>query len=511
MPAAITEFVNVSVLVEAPVVQGFGFGSLLGVFEHDVSLQRQMGPYFSLKDMTDAGFTLLAAPEVYYWGQAVFSQANAVDQVIIGRRIPITGSTASKVWQVDITGPTFVDETVDFNDGGAGDWDVFPALEAVGDYAAFGFPEQFVKLTVDSTGGTAGVDGVVQWEYWNGTAWTALDNVVDGTSSFTAALGSGQEVSWDLPTDWMPLTLGGSGGDLFYVRARITTVYTTNPAYSQGTVAGDGGYTQALDAILAFDPTSFYFINIESRVVDDISEAAAWTEAQSSGDYPKFYIGQSNQADWINGNPGNIGQELADLGYKKTALWYHATSSGSADGYLDGAISSVGGGFDLDGVAGVGTWFGKILSGITFDELTSTQAANVFATNGNIYGRNFTVSFTSKGTTAFGAPYFIDVATTLDWTKQRMQEALLSALVSSPTKIPYTNAGMNTIAGFIQQVLDLGVSAGHFSPDEPPTLTFPDVRTVSAAKKQAREADFSATVVLAGAIQKVNLTVYVSF
>lgn len=509
MPAAITEFVNVSVLVEAPVAEGFSFGALLGVFEHDISLDRQMGPYFSLKDMTDAGFTSTAAPEVYYWGQAVFSQANSVDQVVIGRRIPTTGSAASRVWQVDISGPTFVNETTDFNDGGAGDWDVFPALEAIGDYAAFGFVERFEKLTVNSTGGTAGVDGVVVWEYWNGSAWTALANVVDGTSSFTAALGAGQEVSWDLPTDWETLELNGSGGALFYVRARITTVYTTNPAYSQGTVGGDGDYTQAMDAILAWDPTSFYYVNIESRVVDDISAVAAWAESQS--EFPKFYVAQSNQADWINGNPGNIGQELKDLGYKKTALWYHATNSGSANGYLDGAISSVGGGFDLDGVAGVGTWFGKTLSGVTFDDLTSTQAANVFETNGNIYGRNFSISFSAKGTTALGAPYFIDVSTTLDWTKQRMQEALLSATTSSPTKIPYTNAGMNTIAGFIQGVLDLGVSAGHFSGDEPPTLTFPDVRTVSVAKKQSRVADFTATVVLAGAIQKTNLTVYVEF
>lgn len=151
------------------------------------------------------------------------------------------GNKAAQVWQVDAdAGPAFSDQTTDFNDAGAGDWVVFPATDAVGDYAAIGLSFPFNKLILTSVGGTQGVGGVVVWEYWNGSAWTALSGVTDGTTSFTAALGAGQTVSWTVPGDWAAQVLNGSAS-LYYVRARITTTYTTNPAYSQGVLGGNNG------------------------------------------------------------------------------------------------------------------------------------------------------------------------------------------------------------------------------------------------------------------------------
>lgn len=146
----------------------------------------------------------------------------------------------TQVWQVDISNPTggFVDETADFQDSDSGgDWAVFPGTEALGDYAAFGRNATFTSMTLSSAGGTAGVGGTVTWEYWNGAAWSALAGVVDGTSGFTAVAGAGQVVSWTLPSDWATLEIAGSQ-PLYYVRAVITGVYSTNPNYSSGFVAG---------------------------------------------------------------------------------------------------------------------------------------------------------------------------------------------------------------------------------------------------------------------------------
>ncbi len=143
-----------------------------------------------------------------------------------------------QVWQVDIsTGPTFVDETDDANNSAGPDWTIFPAVEAIGDYVTIGGVTTFDQVVFDNAGGTAGVGGVVVWEYWNGALWFALAGVTDGTTGFTAAAADGQSLTFTIPGDWAAQVLNGSAS-LFYIRARITTVYGTNPIYDQGWLGG---------------------------------------------------------------------------------------------------------------------------------------------------------------------------------------------------------------------------------------------------------------------------------
>lgn len=149
--------------------------------------------------------------------------------------IPADGDVAiGQIWQVDVSGaPDFIDETADANGAGDADWLIYVAGDEIGDYVAIGFSEQFGGVIFDNANGTAGTDGVVVWEYWNGTAWTALSNVLDGTTGFTIAVTDGQDLTFDIPTDWAAQVLNGSA-NLFYIRARITTVYTIKPVYDQG-------------------------------------------------------------------------------------------------------------------------------------------------------------------------------------------------------------------------------------------------------------------------------------
>lgn len=144
---------------------------------------------------------------------------------------PVTAAFG-QVWQVAAPS-TFVDETTDANSAANADWQIFPTAEVVTDYVALGFAEQFPKVTFDNLNGTAGVAGVVVWEYWNGTIWVALTGVTDGTTGFTAAVADGQVLTFTVPSDWAKQVLNGSA-NLYYIRARITTVYTTNPVYDQG-------------------------------------------------------------------------------------------------------------------------------------------------------------------------------------------------------------------------------------------------------------------------------------
>lgn len=149
-----------------------------------------------------------------------------------------------QVWAVDDTptGNEYIDETADANSATNADFTPFTysAVEAIGDYCAFGLAEPFGRIFLDGANGTAGVGGVVDWEYWDGSAWSLLE-VSDGTSGFTKAVtdiaSADQIVSWEMPIDWAALVINGSSS-LYYVRAIITTVYSTNPIYDQGFIRG---------------------------------------------------------------------------------------------------------------------------------------------------------------------------------------------------------------------------------------------------------------------------------
>ena len=297
------------------------------------------------------------------------------------------------------------------------------------------------------------------------------------------------------------------------VNAWATSVFSQTNGVDQLLIgredAGDADWTATMNAIELFQQLNgtpdFYGVNIESRVKADILEVAAWTQART-----KVFGYQTADADALAGTPGNVFDDMKVLGYTRSFGIYHATSSGSADGYLDGAWMSKGLGLNLDVPGGVGIWAYMELAGISPDNITPTQALAILADNGNVYtapaGR-----FTTPGITAAGVPQFIDVTTSVDWLKQRTQEAILSLLVGSQTKIPYTDGGINQVVSAWQGVLDSGVTFGHLSPDDPPKISAPLVSSVSSADKAARELTMTAEATLAGAIQKVTLVLNLSF
>ncbi len=345
MPAAITEFIDVDVLLSGAAAEKFAFGIPLGAFTHSITANRQDGPYFSLAEVVAAGFTSAATPDIYAWASAVFAQDDGVDSLLIGR-----------------------------------------------------------------------IDAL------------------------------------------------------------------------------DANLTASLDAIEAAGPDTWYITNMESRADADIADLAAWTETRS-----KLAIVQSDDLTLT------AALALQTAGYNRTALIYHDDDTE----YLDGAWTSSGGGMNLDAPGGVGIWAYRQLEGVPFDDVTAAEATSIYAADANLFGRNKGLSFTSKGTAA--SSRFLDVQTSIDWVKARTEEEILSLFVGTPTKVPYTNAGINLVAAAIQNVLNRGVNFGHFSPDVAPTVTAPDVSTISSADKINRELTLQASAVLAGAIQKVNLTINLTF
>jgi hypothetical protein len=145
------------------------------------------------------------------------------------------GDTAiSQAWRVTAGSSTFVDQTTAANNGTANDVQPFPAGEVSGDYFAVGYTSNFSGLKIVI--GTAGTVGTLTWEYWNGSAWTALSGVTDNTTQFKAAAGT-YTVTFTIPSDWAPQVLNGSAS-LYYVRAKVTGAYTVDPLITQVWVDG---------------------------------------------------------------------------------------------------------------------------------------------------------------------------------------------------------------------------------------------------------------------------------
>jgi hypothetical protein len=148
---------------------------------------------------------------------------------------------ALKVWQVTAAA-VFMDITSAFNQAGAAS--LFPAGAALNDYCAIGFATTFAAIGITLT--TLGVGGTLAWEYWNGSAWTAL-TTTDSTSGLTAT----GTVTFTPPGSWASTTLNGTAA--FYIRARVTVHFGTVPIASRGYILSTKGLVVASEGTTIHD------------------------------------------------------------------------------------------------------------------------------------------------------------------------------------------------------------------------------------------------------------------
>lgn len=159
-----------------------------------------------------------------------------------------------QAWQEDSDGgPSYVDETADLNDVGASDVALFPAGAGGDDAFYFGLDRKFTSIAM--TVGTAGTGTyTVDWHYWDGSAWTAVPNLTDGTTGFKTI--GVNNVTFDMPTDWESTAVNSI--DRFYIRAqRDGGTVTADPLGSFATaneVAAFAVATVILDRDTAVGP-----------------------------------------------------------------------------------------------------------------------------------------------------------------------------------------------------------------------------------------------------------------
>jgi len=158
-------------------------------------------------------------------GKASSTHPFTSDQPIVVRT-RYAGSCIAAVQEDNSGAPDFVDFTTGSNDSTASNVILMPATEALNDAFYMGMLTTFsrAKFTIAAGQGRAGTWSVT-WEYWNGTVWGALSDVVDGTDSF-ATVGV-NTVTFTVPGDWASEDRSGQGSPtstpLFFIRARISS------------------------------------------------------------------------------------------------------------------------------------------------------------------------------------------------------------------------------------------------------------------------------------------------
>lgn len=144
----------------------------------------------------------------------------------------LVDTAISKAWQVSAVG-VFVDVTTAINEVTADD--VMPfATGVLNDYLAIGYTTTFGQAKVIVS--TSGTVGTAVWEYWNGSAWTALAGVTDNTTQLKVTP-STVTLTYTTPSDWAPRVLNASAS-LYYIRARALTTYTVNPLLEEAFIEG---------------------------------------------------------------------------------------------------------------------------------------------------------------------------------------------------------------------------------------------------------------------------------
>jgi len=256
-------------------------------------------------------------------------------------------------------------------------------------------------------------------------------------------------------------------------------------------------FTSELNAIEQFDP-DWYCLISDSRVDQDILDAAAWTESRK-----KIYLAASADADIFDGaSTTDIAYQLKALSYDRTAL---LALKGGVDEFPEAAWA--GGILPLD--PGSVSWKFKTLTGVTVETLTDNEKTVVLrneagtAKNANTYTRVGGVNITEEGNMVSGE--FIDVMRGVDFIAARIQERVYFQMVNLP-KIPYTNDGVAIITNEIEAVMQTAIGQSILRADPQPEVSAPDVQDVDPIDRGNRLLpDVTFEGQLAGAIHKTTI------
>ncbi|AOZ06699.1 DUF3383 domain-containing protein [Cupriavidus malaysiensis] len=217
----------------------------------------------------------------------------------------------------------------------------------------------------------------------------------------------------------------------------------------------------------------------------------------------------------------DIGYLLKQLGYKYSFPQWSSTSPYAAASLL-GRLLTV----NFNSNRTTITLAYKTEPGVVAESLNTTQANALDAKNYNYYvNYDNSTSIIQNGVTPSGI--FIDSIYNAIWFRNRVQTDLYNALYTSPTKIPQTDAGNQTLSATMETSCAAAVTNGYLAAgvwnqagfgalNQGDTLSkgyyiyTPPISSQSTSDRQARKSvPFQIAALEAGAIHSISLTVNV--
>lgn len=277
---------------------------------------------------------------------------------------------------------------------------------------------------------------------------------------------------------------------------------------------------QAITAVLQY--TDWYGLGIaddDDLTAEEIVETSAAIQASSLSRV--FAVTSSDPGIIDSASTTDIASTLKAAGYGRTFVQYSTKSKYAA-------LSAFGRAFTVNFTGNNTTLTLKFKTepGVTYETLTSSQAAAIDAKNANVYVyyANDT-AILQQGVMSNGD--FFDERHGLDWLQNYVQTNLFNLLYTSTTKIPQTEAGITRLLTNVEQSLDQAVSNGLVAPgvwnggdigqiSSGDTLTkgyyvyAQPLATQAQADREARKAPLiQAAIKLAGAVHYADVQINV--
>lgn len=258
----------------------------------------------------------------------------------------------------------------------------------------------------------------------------------------------------------------------------------------------DADWTAALTAIINQN-NEWYALSVSARAMAEQQVCAEWAQANE-----KLLILASGDSNIPGEATGDIADWAKTNNLDRVAVFYHPDCA-----LTDGALSTADPipeaayfGKMLTKHPGSATWALKGLQSVPTYNLTAAQRQTALAKNATIYTNVAGLPVTSDGRVASGE--YIDVIHGLDWLKARIQNRVFTPL-SQQDKVPFTDAGIQTIVSELRAALNEGVTYQILKSYD---ITAPTEAEVPANDKSARMLpDVKFTAPLAGAIHRVAI------
>ncbi len=327
---------------------------------------------------------------------------------------------------------------------------------------------------------------------------TSLANAIAGTNLAISTNGTGTQTLADTvatkrPAD--PFTVTGSAASDWF-----SLELTNQAAMFSGMTHVVSGLQTDLTEILNED-AGWYCLQLLFPSTSYALQAAAFAEG---AERTLCVSVPENKAikTVLSGATDTLAQ-LMNLGYKNTLPCYHPNPAVFFDAAWMGR-------FLPQDPGKINPKF-KTLVGVPAVALSTTDRNNLTARRANSYKSSRRRTFTFEGTVPSTVNKFFDVTRNLHWTSDTIVDDQLDAFVAADN-VPYDRAGLQSVEGVLRKSMGSAVDQGVAAGDPKPTVTVPDLSTISTtdkSNKELRNVLFSFT--LAGGINKVRINGTLSF